>query len=226
MIYGYARISTKKQSIERQIRNIKSAYPEAVIVQEAYTGTKMNRPEWDKLIKKLSAGDVIVFDSVSRMSRNAEEGISTYFQLYDKGVTLCFLKEPHINTEVYRESASQSIELTGNEIADCYIEATNKVLKMIAERQILIAFEQSEKEVADLHQRTREGIATAKLAGKRIGREEGAKVITKKSIRAKEQIKKYSADFEGSLNDIDCMKLIGVSRNTYYKYKGELKAEA
>ena len=226
MIYGYARISTKKQSIERQIRNIKSAYPEAVIVQEAYTGTKMNRPEWDKLIKKLSAGDVIVFDSVSRMSRNAEEGISTYFQLYDKGVTLCFLKEPHINTEVYRESASQSIELTGNEIADCYIEATNKVLKMIAERQILIAFEQSEKEVADLHQRTREGIATAKLAGKRIGREEGAKVITKKSIRAKEQIKKYSADFEGSLNDIDFMKLIGVSRNTYYKYKGELKAEA
>ena len=164
MIYGYARISTKKQSVERQIRNIKSAYPEAVIVQEAYTGTKMNRPEWDKLIKKLSAGDVIVFDSVSRMSRNAEEGISTYFQLYDKGVTLCFLKEPHINTEVYRESASQSIELTGNEIADCYIEATNKVLKMIAERQILIAFEQSEKEVADLHQRTREGIATAKLA--------------------------------------------------------------
>jgi len=226
MIYGYARISTKKQSIERQIRNIKSAYPEAVIVQEAYTGTKMNRPEWDKLTKKLAEGDTIVFDSVSRMSRNAEEGISTYFQLYDKGVTLCFLKEPHINTEVYRESASQSIELTGNEIADCYIEATNKVLKMIAERQILIAFEQSEKEVADLHQRTREGIATAKLNGKQIGRAEGAKVITKKSIIAKEQIKKYSADFEGSLSDIDVMTLTKLSRNTYYKYKRELKAEA
>ena len=226
MIYGYARISTKKQSIERQIRNIKSAYPEAVIVQEEYTGTKMSRPQWDKLTKKLAEGDTIVFDSVSRMSRNAEEGINTYFQLYDKGVKLCFLKEPHINTEVYRESASQSIDLTGNEIADAYIQTTNKVLKMIAERQIKLAFSQSEKEVSDLHQRTKEGIATARLNGKRIGREEGAKVITKKSIRAKEQIKKYSADFEGTLNDIDCMKLIGVSRNSYYKYKRSLKEEA
>ena len=226
MIYGYARISTKKQSIARQVRNIKSAYPEAVIVQEEYTGTKMSRPQWDKLTKKLTEGDTIVFDSVSRMSRNSVEGVEEYFSLYDKGVKLCFLKEPHINTEVYRESASQSIDLTGNEIADCYIEATNKVLKMIAERQILIAFEQSEKEVADLHQRTREGIATAKLNGKQIGRAEGSKVVTKKSIEAKKQIKKYSADFEGTLNDVDCMKLIGVSRNTYYKYKAQLKEEA
>ncbi len=225
MIYGYARISTKKQSIERQIRNIKSAYPEAVIVQEEYTGTKINRPEWDKLVKMLAEGDTIVFDSVSRMSRNAEEGISTYFELYDKGVTLCFLKEPHINTEVYRESASQSIELTGNEIADAYIQTTNKVLKMIATKQILLAFEQSEKEVSDLHQRTKEGIATARLNGKQIGRQEGAKVVTKKSIEAKKQIKKYSADFEGSLNDLDCMKLIGISRNSFYKYKKALRAE-
>ena len=226
MIYGYARISTKKQSIERQIRNIKSAYPEAVIVQEEYTGTKMSRPQWDKLTKKLAEGDTIVFDSVSRMSRNSVEGVEEYFSLYDKGVKLCFLKEPHINTEVYRESASQSIDLTGNEIADAYIQTTNKVLKMIAERQIKLAFSQSEKEVSDLHQRTREGIATAKLNGKQIGRAEGSKVVTKKSIEAKKQIKKYSADFEGTLNDIDCMKLIGVSRNTYYKYKRSLKEEA
>ena len=226
MIYGYARISTKKQSIERQIRNIKSAYPEAVIVQEEYTGTKMSRPQWDKLTKKLAEGDTIVFDSVSRMSRNSVEGVEEYFSLYDKGVKLCFLKEPHINTEVYRESASQSIDLTGNEIADAYIQTTNKVLKMIAERQIKLAFSQSEKEVSDLHQRTREGIATAKLNGKQIGRAEGSKVVTKKSIEAKRMIKKYSADFEGSLNDIDCMKLIGVSRNSYYKYKAQLRAEA
>lgn len=226
MIYGYARISTKKQSIERQIRNIKSAYPEAVIVQEEYTGTKMSRPQWDKLTKKLAEGDTIVFDSVSRMSRNSVEGVEEYFSLYDKGVKLCFLKEPHINTEVYRESASQSIDLTGNEIADAYIQTTNKVLKMIAERQIKLAFSQSEKEVSDLHQRTKEGIATAKLNGKQIGRAEGSKVVTKKSIEAKKQIKKYSADFEGTLNDIDCMKLIGVSRNSYYKYKRSLKEEA
>ena len=44
-IYGYCRISTKQQSIERQIRNIKTEYNTAVIVTEAYSGTTLNRPE-------------------------------------------------------------------------------------------------------------------------------------------------------------------------------------
>ena len=43
MIYGYARISTKKQNIERQIRNIKASYPEVVIVQEVYTEQNFKR---------------------------------------------------------------------------------------------------------------------------------------------------------------------------------------
>lgn len=51
--YGYARISRPQQSIDRQIRNIKSEYPSAIILKEAYTGTKMDRPEWNKLIKNL-----------------------------------------------------------------------------------------------------------------------------------------------------------------------------
>ena len=99
MIYGYARISRKEQSIERQIRNIKAEYPKAVIVQEAFTGTKMDRPEWNKLYKKVKPGDKIVFDSVSRMSRNADEGVQIYFELYENGIQLIFLKEKYINTE-------------------------------------------------------------------------------------------------------------------------------
>lgn len=79
MIYGYARISTKKQNIERQIRNIKASYPEVVIVQEVYTGTKFQeRKEFVKLEKKAQAGDTIVFDAVSRMARNADEGFDIY----------------------------------------------------------------------------------------------------------------------------------------------------
>lgn len=69
-IYGYCRISTKQQSIDRQIRNIKAEYDNAVIITEVNTGTKQDRPEWNKLYKKAKAGDTIVFDSVSRMSRN------------------------------------------------------------------------------------------------------------------------------------------------------------
>lgn len=57
-IYGYCRISTAKQSIDRQIRNIKAEYPTAHIVQEAYTGTSIFRPEWLKLYRVLKAGDL------------------------------------------------------------------------------------------------------------------------------------------------------------------------
>lgn len=224
MVYGYARISTKKQSIERQIRNIKGAYPEALIIQEAYSGTKLERPEWSKLYKKLTEGDTVVFDSVSRMSRNAEEGTKVYFELFERGVELVFLKEAYINTSVYSESLKDKVELQGT-IEDELFKGINNYFRKLAERQILIAFEQSEKEVADLHQRTKEGIETARLNGKQIGRAEGIKVTTKKSVEAKKLIRKYSKDFYGSLDDIAVIKLTELSRNTYYKYKRELRAE-
>ena len=222
-MYGYCRISTPKQNIERQVRNIKSEYPNAIIIKETYTGTKFQgRAELDKLLRKIKPDDTIIFDSVSRMSRNAEEGVQLYMQLIDKGINLVFLKEHYIDTDTYKTALQTSIELTGNDIADIYIEATNKVLRLLAERQIILAFEQSEKEVADLHERTREGIETARLNGKQIGQVEGRKLTTKKSIAAKEDILKYSKDFNGSLNDKEVMRMIGIARNTYYKYKREL----
>ena len=103
-IYGYVRVSTMKQSIERQIRNIKEIYPDAVIVQDEYTGTKLDRPGWTKIYKKAQAGDVIVFDSVSRMSRDAEEGFQVYEELFRRGVELIFLKEHHIDTATYKKA--------------------------------------------------------------------------------------------------------------------------
>ena len=81
MKYGYCRISRPKQSIERQIRNIKAAYPDAVIIQEVFTRTRMDRKEWPKLMKQIRSGDTIIFDSVSRMSGNAEDGFATYICL-------------------------------------------------------------------------------------------------------------------------------------------------
>lgn len=223
-IYGYCRISTKQQSIDRQIRNIKAEYDKAVIVTEVYTGTKQDRPEWNKLYKKVKAGDTIVFDSVSRMSRNADEGFNLYEELYNMGIEIVFLKEPHINTSTYKKALQNNVTMTGTNV-DYILEGVNKYLMALAKEQIRLAFEQSEKEVQDLHQRTKEGIETARLNGKQIGQKQGAKLITKKSIEAKKQIRKHSKDFDGTLSDVDCMKLAGLARNTYYKYKRELKAE-
>ena len=223
-IYGYCRISTIKQSIERQIRNIKAVYPTAIIIQEIFTRTSFNRKEWQKLFNKVKAGDTIVFDSVSRMSGNAEEGFKAYEELYYRGVNLVFLKEKHINTDTYKKALQNHIALTGTNV-DYILEGVNKYLMALAKEQIIIAFEQSEKEVNDLHQRTREGIESARLNGRQIGQPKGAKLTTKKSIEAKKVIIKFSQDFEGSLEDSDVIKLAGISRNSYYKYKKELKEQ-
>lgn len=224
-VYGYARISKATQDINRQIRNIKEYDGTAVIYQEAYTGTKSDRPKWNRLLSAVKDGDTIIFDSVSRMSRNADDGIRQYFELYNKGINLIFLNEPQINTDVYKSSLQQSIEKTGNDIADIYITATNEVLKLIAEKQIRIAFEQAEKEVADLHKRTSQGLQTAKLNGKRVGRQKGETFTTKKSEVAKKIMLKHCIDFGGTLTDVEVLQMIGnISRNSYYKYKRELKA--
>ena len=224
MTYGYARISTKQQSIERQIRNIKAAYPDAHIAEEAYTGTKIDRPKFDNLLKNLKAGDTLVFDSVSRMSRNAEDGYKLYQKLYGKGVNLVFLKEPHINTATYDKAKQNSIPTTGTKF-DKVIEAINDYIADLAKEQIELAFAQAQKEVDDLHERTREGIQTARLNGKQIGGKTGAKLNIKKAAPAKAIINQHSKDFGGTLNDAECMKLAGLARNTYYKYKRELKEE-
>lgn len=224
-VYGYVRISTKKQNIERQVRNILAIHPNAIIVREVYTGTKFQgRKEFDKLLKLVKPTDTIIFDSVSRLSRNAEEGYTEYEKLYNRNITLEFLKEPHINTEVYKKALSGTIAMTGTN-ADYILEGVNKYFLALAKEQIQIAFQQSEKEVQDLHQRTREGIETARLAGKQIGQRQGATLHIKKKATIKEQILKKSRNFNGTLTDTDLIKILGISRNTYYKYKHELLEE-
>lgn len=229
-IYGYCRISTPQQSIERQHRNIKEKYPDAIIIDEAYTGTKMERPRWSILRKELHDGDAVVFDSISRMSRDAEEGIAEYERLYHDGVKLIFLKEPYCNTDVYREAARKRISAavsTGSDATDNFVaailEAVNKLIIDLAGEQIRIAFAQAQKEVNDLHKRTSEGMLTAKLDGKQIGRVPGRKYETKKAEEVKKRIQQMSKDFDGNMGDKDCIATLKIARNTFYKYKRELK---
>ena len=206
MVYGYCRISTPTQNIDRQKRNILDRYPKAKLFCEAYTGTTTDRPEWCKLKAILKKGDTVVFDEISRMSRNADEGIKLYMELYDKGIELVFLKEPQCNTATYSETLKNRIEL---------------------------AFQSAENELKRLKERTREGIETARLNGKQIGRKTGSKITTKRSEEVKQIIKAKSKDFSGNMNDVEVIAYVkGItkggkfSRNSYYKYKAELKAEA
>lgn len=224
-IFGYCRISRATQNIDRQERNIIRAYPTARIYKEAFTGTKVQgRRELEKLLRQVQAGDTIVFDSVSRMSRNAAEGIELYMQLYDMGVELVFLKEPHINTATYKQALSKDVPLTGEDV-DLILQGVNAYLKRLAVRQIELAFGQAQKEVDDLHQRTAEGIETARRDGKQIGQCKGAKLNVKKAAAAKQIIRTGCKTFGGTLTDEQCAAAAGVSRKTYYKYKAELRSE-
>ena len=232
MIYGYCRVSTTHQRLARQITNITSLYPNATIIREFYTGTKQDRPNWNKLMSQIKKEDTIVFDSVSRMSRNAEEGFKDYKMLYESGVHLVFLNEPLINTSVFDSTRKNLLKVnieTGNAAVDSFfrgnIELINNFMMALAEEQIKAAFEQSEKEVTDLHSRISQGMREAKKNGVKIGLSQGTILTTKKSLECKNIIRKHSKDFGGSLDDTEVMKLCGCSRNSYYKYKRELKVD-
>lgn len=236
--YGYCRISTNKQSLLRQEHKIRKMFPLVHIVSDTYTGTKIaGRQEWNKLYRRIveqasTKKFRVIFDSVSRFSRNADEGCELYEDLFRRGVTLVFLQEGHINTDVYREALQRQIDIfvnTGNKATDkllnTIIDALNQFVIDLAKEQIRIAFEQAQKEVDDLHQRTREGIETARMKGKQIGQKKGAKLTTKKSKEMKEKIRKMSREFEGNMLDKEVMDILGLARNTYYKYKKEMLVE-
>ena len=181
----------------------------------------MDRPVWSKLYSKLKKGDVVVFDEVSRMSRNAEEGFKVYQELFEKGCQLIFLKEPYLNTDVFSGQIQRATVKTGKD----YLDQGLKIILMgVAEEQIKIAFEQSQAETDLRAQRAGEGIAEAKKHNEelevlypdsykdhpeysQIGREKGDKLTIKKAEPIKALIRKYSRDFEGTLSD---MELLGV----------------
>lgn len=149
-LYGYCRISRTKQSITRQIRNIREKYPDAL---------------------------------------------------------------------------SRNIELTGGDV-DYILDGVNKYLMALARKQIRLAFEQSEKEVMDLRQRTREGLETARLAGRQLGRPRGSsRGESEKAAVVKAAIRKHAKEYGGALTTPELIKLTGVSRNTFYKYKREMEED-
>lgn len=95
---------------------------------------------------------------------------------------------------------------------------------IVAKRQIEIAFRNAEQEVEYLHTRIKEGIVRAQMDGVQIGRAKGCIIETKKSIEMKDKIIKMSKCFEGNLKDKEVIAILGIGRNTFYKYKAQIKS--
>lgn len=239
MTYAYCRVSTKKQDIRRQIANIRRAYPtieDSRFVKEVWTGTEMNRPQWLNLRGKLRKGDTVVFDSVSRMGRTAAEGVKEYQELYEQGVDLVFINEPHINTEKYRkgmEEAKQNeikfeVKVTDpmiDELLGLLEDWLNRFMLYNVQRDIQTAFDDSAKERADLGRRTRDGMSAKGAADKIRAYRTGKHFETERSLKAKIRILENAIQLGGVHNDADVSRLADVSIRTLYRYKCELKKQ-
>ena len=234
MIVGYARVSTPKQSLRRQIENLKAAYPDIVVISEVYTGSTDNRPKWKKLMRQCRAGIVrkLVFDEVSRFSRNAETAIVEYKELYELGIELEFLKEPHINSKIYREASERKINIATEgmdaetaALINTVIGGLNDYLLSVAEKQIYLAFEHAQKERELLAKRTSEGLKQAKLMGSKVGRQPGQKLETRKAKRAKRIIRNHYELLGGELTATQCYTLAQITKSTFYRYLTEMRQE-
>lgn len=93
MVIGYTRVSTKSQvkdgnSLEVQSREILERYDNARIISEQYTGTTIERPQFNRIISELKKGDILVVSKLDRLARNTVEGIQIVQELFDKGVSV------------------------------------------------------------------------------------------------------------------------------------------
>lgn len=151
-VFGYARVSTEQQSLDRQLDMLEK-YGVDKIYNEKMTGTKRNRPELEKLIERLTEGDTVVVESLSRLGRSTKDLIWLMETFNSKSVNLVSLKE--------------SIDTTSS---------TGKLLFTL-----MSALAQFERDV--LADRTREGLAAAKARGRKGGRPSANSESVKKAVK-------------------------------------------
>lgn len=236
-VYGYIRVSTKKQSVELQRKAISQYSRIDEWFEDTKTGTTINRDDFNRLVKWVNAdldeGNkvTIIFYSVSRMSRNAREGIELYFDWYNRGVELVFLSEHHIDTASYRQAQNKAIASisTNNEKLDKCIngilECLNEFINSKVQDDIIKAFEQAEKEVQDLHKRTSDGMRASGANEKISKARKGNIFTTAKELNTRISMIECLKDFGGQQSIARFANDRGLSRVTVYKYLSNIKAD-
>ena len=97
MIYGYARVSTKDQNLDRQLIALEEAQCE-VVYQEKISGAKMDRPELQKLLAVIEAGDLVIVKELTRVSRSTTDMLLLVKMITDKGANIKSLNETWLDT--------------------------------------------------------------------------------------------------------------------------------
>ncbi|MBM6683911.1 recombinase family protein [Collinsella intestinalis] len=189
--YGYARVSTKDQNVNRQLDALER-FPlqRSSIYIDYYTGADYERPEYQRLVRRLEQGNVLVVKSIDRLGRNYGEILAQWDRLTrSQGVQVVVLDMPLLDT---RQTAR---DLTGTFIADVVL-------------QLLSYVAQVERE--NIRQRQAEGIAAAKARGVRFGRPEKARPQEYADVR--------SLVAMGELSHGEAVARLGVCRSTFEKW--------
>jgi len=190
-IYGYARVSSKEQNERRQLLALAAFFvPEGNIYVDKISGKDFRRPKYNRLIKKLKAGDVLAVQSIDRLGRNYDEIIEQWrFITKEKGADIVILDMPLLDTR------QKERDLTGTFISDLVL-------------QILSYVAQTERE--NIHKRQAEGIAAAKEKGIHFGRK--GKPLPK---GFEETVLRWRAK-EIKLNE--ALQILGIGHTYFFKH--------
>ena len=188
-IYGYARVSSTEQHLDRQIEAL-SAYgvEDRHIIADKQSGKDFSRPGYQTLKGQLlREGDVLVIKELDRLGRNYEQIKSEWHDLRQMGVDIVVLDMPVLST-------ADKSDLEKVLIANIVFE--------------LLAY-LAEKERIKIKTRQAEGIATAKSKGVKFGRPK-AKI----PANFDKEVRKWKA---GEQTATETMKVLGLKRTTFYK---------
>lgn len=196
-IYGYARVSTKEQNLDRQINAlIEYGVQRENIKTDKESGKDFDRPMY-QLLKNdiLREGDTLVIKELDRLGRNMEQTKEEWAYLEKQGISIVVIDTPVINT------AGKS-DLERKLISNIMLELLSYV---------------AEKERLKIKQRQLEGIENAKQKGKHLGRPKA-----EFPILFEEYYKKWK---DGEITATKCMQILNLKRTTFYKlvkqYEGE-----
>ncbi len=192
MKYAYARVSTDKQNVDRQVYELKEYVEETFIYIDKESGKDFNRHNYQKLKKALKKGDELYIKSIDRLGRNYDLITDEFRQLSKHiGVIIYILDMPFINT--FNDT------ILDDSLRTFIIDIVLQILSFVAENERI-----------NIKNRQKEGIKIAKLNGKHLGRP--ALILPNSFVDIIKQVK------DKTLSVSNAIKLLNISKTSYYKY--------
>ena len=192
--FGYARVSTKDQNLDRQVKELlEQGISERDVYTDMQSGKDFNRPKYQALKNVLREGDTLIIKSIDRLGRNYNEILNEWREITkDIKADIKVLDMPLLDTTQHAET------LTGEFISDLVL-------------QILSYVAQTERDFN--RKRQGEGIAVAKEKGKHLGRP--------KAVKPENWNEVFAQWKQCDITAVKAMELTGTTKSTFYKFAAE-----